>query len=196
MDAKNLKFLLKVKRRKHDKCMRKKLRALQKEYQRRQVKFATKIGIVYEKTSKELVVFPYFDSSKKFQIWGVCIEDNNHKIMISKEDFGKEAHVIANENWFYVLLLHAFVQGKKLPDAKEAEIIYRHKKQIDEIIDIFISYGIKADKLKGPYVIYDNKTSLEDNPENKMIIFNLDAENNNLFADVGCFEHYLTRLVK
>lgn len=196
MKSKNLKFLLKVKRRKHDKCMRKKLRALQKEYKRRQVKIATKIGIVYEKNSKEIVVFPYFDSSKKFQIWGVCIEDNNHKIMLSKEDFGKEAHVIANENWFYVLMLNSFVQGKKFPNAKEAELIYKHKKEINDVMDLFISYGIKADKLNGPYVVYDEKTSLEHNPKNKMIVFNLDAESNKLFTEVCCCEHYLTRLIK
>lgn len=196
MKAKNLKFLLKVKRRKHDKCMRKKFRALQKEYKRRQVKIATKIGIVYEKNSKEIVVFPYFDSSKKFQIWGVCIEDNHHKIMLSKEDFGKEAHVIANENWFYVLMLHTFVQGKKFLDAKDAELIYKHKKEINDVMDLFMSYGIKADKLNGPYVVYDEKTSLEGNPENKMIVFNFDNGNNNPFSEVSCFEHYLTRLVK
>ena len=63
-------------------------------------------------------------------------------------------------------------------------------------MDLFIKHGIKANKLNGSYVIYNEKTSYDQNPENKMIVFNFDNENNNPFSEVSCFEHCLTRLIK
>lgn len=196
MKAKQLRALHHVRRCKRNKFVRRKLKLLLKAYKKRQVKISTKIGVVYERCNGEYVVLPYFDSSRKYQIWGVCIGDNNHKIMLGKEDFGKDAHVIANDSQFYVLSLHAFIKGAKLPNKTDVELITKHKVLIDDVMKLFVSYGLNADKLAGPYVIDDGKTSYEANPDNKMVVFSIDAENVEQFVEVGCFERYLTRLVK
>ena len=199
MDAINVKNLLRVRRRRRSAFVRRKLKMLLKEYKKQQVKIATKIGIVYEKNNKEIVVLPYFDSAKKYQIWGVCVDDDCRTIMVNKEDFGQnlpDYHKTVNDNRFYVLMLYACIKGATLPDVKDIELILKHKKEINDVMDLFIKHGIKANKLNGSYVIYNEKTSYDQNPENKMIVFNFDNENNNPFSEVSCFEHCLTRLIK
>ena len=180
---------------KHDKVLKKTVKRLLKNSKKHQVKIFTKLGIVYEQCGR-YEVLPYFDSKKKHQVWGVCIGDDNRKIMLSKDDFGKDVHVIFNSNQFYILSLNAYIRGLKLPTMRAAKLIGASKSLIDDIMELFMVYGVKADKLNGPYVVYTANTSYEDNPQNKMVVCNFDAKNDAQFCEVGCLERYLTRLVK
>ncbi len=195
MNEKCFKTLLRVRWYKQNKFVRKKIKRLLKISRKQQVKIFTKLGVVYKKGSK-YEILPYFDLRKKYQVWGVCVGDDNRKIMLSKDDFGKEAHVIFNHNQFYVLSLNAYIRGLALPTMRDAELICASKSLIDEIMELFVLHGVKADKLVGPYVIYTDDTSYEENPASKMPVWNLNAENGEQFCEVGCFERYLTRLIK
>ena len=195
MNAKHFRTLLRVRWYKQSKFVQKKIKRLLKNNRKKQVKIFTKLGVVYKK-GEQYEVLPYFDLRKKYQVWGVCVGDDNRKIMLSKDDFGHGIRTILNSNQFYVLSLNAYIRGSTLPTIADAELIYASKSLIDEIMELFVSNGIEADKLVGPYVIYTDNTSYEDDPAKKVLVWNLDAKNGEHFCEVSCYERYLTRLIK
>ncbi len=196
MKTRRLRSLQHVRRHRLSKYVRKKLRMLQKQYARQQVKIFTKIGIVYERANERYEVLPYFDSRKKYQIWGVCLKGNHHDIMLGKDDFGKNAHVIRNENQFYILSLNAFIKGGRLPHGEDVALILKYKDEVNNLITLMQSYGVQADKLMGAYVMHSDNTSYEAKPENKMIVFYVDGDKAGQCFEIACQERYPTRLIK
>ena len=151
MNAKKIIFLPNVKRRRHYKCVCKRLKLLQKKYKRQQVKLPTKLGIVY-KTNRGFVVRSYFDSRKRNFIWGIAVGN----VFVSKETVGNKT--VSKDILDIVISLISGNDQEQLPCAEDMLIILKHKDEFNSIVELLQHYNVSADKLEGEYVV-ENKCS-------------------------------------
>ena len=173
----------------------KKLRALLKAKRRENnVKIPTKLGIVYATRHRGYEVLPYLDVSRKSSVCGISIKDSSNQkevLWVSTEDFGKEFHYFGY-NWGLHLILGASKKEMDIPGYTDMLKIYFNVKEINEVIDVLIKYGVKAEKLIGPYIMLGSGPYVVDD----MLVYHLHGDKAATYEKFHQAVPYKTRLVK